>query len=281
MPTQRSVWAYHWPGFESGHPHREREILQALRDAAFRIQHKPIPAMPVPDAPEMLPVGGVPLLSWRGSAGASGYDIQRAPAPGGPWQTIAENVSDASVAYRPLFSDTKVKVGDSVCYRVSARNASGQSLPSNVAGPIRVRGLCFVDELADLSQAYAKSSGLSLDNEYNSIYAEYLYRARGVPGEWIVYRVPGPVQSFRVAAWLTNMVEDLGFAVSEDGQAFTPVSVERHEQQFAPVPLGPAAGKRSTLVDYTSSTAITNGASHFKIQWHGPAALDRVEIYYR
>lgn len=281
MVTQRSVWAYHWPGFESGKAHREQDILTDLRAAAFRIDGKSVPPVPVPDVPELLPVGETPLLSWRGSAGASGYDIQRAPNREGPWQTIATNVSDADVVYRPLFSDTTVRPGQICFYRVVARNASGSSPASNVVGPVEVKRLCFVDELQDLSRVHSKSAGLTLDNEYNGLFAEYLYRARGAEGEWIVYRLPGPLQSLRVSACLTDPAMDLGFAVSTDGGAFTPVSAERSVKRFRPVPLGPAAGQQRTFAEYHATTAPANNVYYLKIEWHGPADLDRVEIDYK
>ena len=57
---------------------------------------------------------------------------------------------DADVAYRPLFSDTTARAGQTWFYRVTARNVSGASRPSNVVGPVRVKGVCLVDELQDL-----------------------------------------------------------------------------------------------------------------------------------
>jgi hypothetical protein len=51
-----------------------------------------------------------------GSAGASGYDIERAPQAAGPWTTLATNSSDADIAYRPLFSDTKITWDESFTY---------------------------------------------------------------------------------------------------------------------------------------------------------------------
>ena len=80
MFTYPSVWSYHWPGFPSAEAQREIGIMRVMREAAFKIQGLPVPPVPVPDAPELLPIGNVPLLSWRGSAGASGYDVERAPA---------------------------------------------------------------------------------------------------------------------------------------------------------------------------------------------------------
>ena len=38
-----------------------------------------------------------------------------------------------------LFNDATAEPGQSYCYRVVARNASGESEPSNVVGPVTVR----------------------------------------------------------------------------------------------------------------------------------------------
>ena len=135
--TYPSVWSYHWPGFPSAEAQREIGIMWVMREAAFQIQGLPIPPVPVPDAPELLPIGNVPLLSC-GFGGCQRLRRGTRPAAGGPWTRIAENVSDADVAYQPLFSDTTARAGEMWFYRVTARNASGPSRPSNIVGPVKV-----------------------------------------------------------------------------------------------------------------------------------------------
>ena len=219
--TYPAVWSYHWPGFPSAEAQREIGLMTAMREAAFRIQGLPVPPVPVPDPPELLPFDEVPMFSWRGSAGASGYDIERAAAAEGPWTRIAENVSDADIAYRPLFSDTTARAGQTWFYRVTARNASGASRPSNVVGPVAVKRVCLADELQDFSRVHGKSDGLKLDNDYNAVYAEYLFRAKGTAGDWLTYEVPGPIESVKVVAFFAQDKTDLSLLVSADGTAFT------------------------------------------------------------
>ncbi len=178
--TYPAVWSYHWPGFPSAEAQREMGILQTLREAAFEVQGLPTPPVPVPDAPEPVPVGDVPLLTWRGSAGARGYDIQRAALPDGPWATLATNVSDADIAYRPLYSDTTARTGEAWYYRIIARNESGRSKPSNIMGPVVVKAVCLADELQDFSRVHAKSDGLKIDNDYNALGRDGL----GGGGSW-------------------------------------------------------------------------------------------------
>jgi hypothetical protein len=276
--TYPAVWSYHWPGFPSAEAQREIGLMTALREAAFRIQGLPVPPVPVPDPPELLAFDEVPMFSWRGSAGASGYDLERATAADGPWTRIAENVSDADIAYRPLFSDTTARAGQTWFYRVIARNASGASRPSNVAGPIAVKRVCLADELQDFSRLDGKSDGLKLDNDSNAIYAEYLFRAVGQEHDWLSYHVPGPIESVKVVAFFAQDQPDLSLLVSADGTAFTRLEPARKERRLPSPPGGAARGRRRTLVEY--ECLVPAGNRCLKLVWTGPAELDRVEVYH-
>ena len=276
--TYPAVWSYHWPGFPSAEAQRESGVMQAMREGAFKIQGQPVPPLPVPDAPELLPIGDVPLLSWRGSAGASSYDIERAPQASGPWASLATNVCDADIAYRPLFSDTTAHAGQRCFYRVTARNAAGLSKPSNVVGPVQVRRVCFADELQDFTRAHARSAGLKLNNDFNALYAEYLFRAQGNTNDWITYRVPAPIESAKVVAFYAKENADLSLCVSADGVTFKALKPERKERRLPSPPGGAASGRRRTMVEYQVSPPP--GQRFLEIRWPGPAELDRVEIYH-
>ena len=113
--------------------------MQLMREKAYEIRGIEPPPLPIPAPPQLLPIERVSAISWQGSAGADSYDVWRAAEPARPWEKIAENVSDADVQYRPLFNDATAEPGQSYCYRVVARNASGASEPSNVIGPVTVR----------------------------------------------------------------------------------------------------------------------------------------------
>jgi hypothetical protein len=274
--TYPSVWSYHFPGFASADAQAEIGIMRELREAAFRIRGLPVAPAAAPDAPELLPFKDVPLFSWRGSAGAEGYDIERAAAADGPWTVLAENASDAEVAYRPLFSDETAKAGETWHYRVTARNAGGKSAPSNVVGPVAIKEICFVDEFHNLSRAAGKSEGLALDNTYNARYAEYLFRVTGNTNDWLSYTVAGHAREVRVTAFFqAGSVCDPAFQASSDGKTFTAVSAARAEKRHIAPPH--ANSKRPQVqVDYV--IAPPAGARHVKVVWAGPMALDRVEI---
>jgi hypothetical protein len=276
--TYPAVWSYHWPGFPSAEAQREIGVMQAMREAAFKIQGLAVPPVPRPNAPQLLPIGDVPLLSWRGSTGATGYDVFRAVQPGGPWTTIATNVCDGDVAYRPLVSDTTASAGQTWFYRVVARNASGVSQPSNTVGPVRVKRVCLADELQDFSRVSGHSEGLKLSNDYNAMYAEYLFRAQGNATDWIGYQVPGPIESVKLVAFFGKQMADLALEVSADGVRFRRLTPSRRERPLPAPPGGAARGQRRTMVEYESP--VPPGNRHVKILWTGPAELDRVEIYH-
>jgi hypothetical protein len=216
------------------------------------------------------------MFSWRGSAGASGYDIERAPAAAGPWTRLAENVSDADIAYRPLYSDTTVKAGQTWFYRVAARNASGVSKPSNVVGPVKVREVCLADELQDFSRASAKSDGLATANEYNAICAEYLFRAKGSTNDWIAYTVPAGIRRVELVAFFPGPIAGPMLRVSADGTSFTHLAPTRIDRKLPPTPGGAAGKMQRTMATYRAD--VPPGQRHVRIDWTTAMELDRVEI---
>jgi len=277
--TYPSVWSYHYPGFASADAQAEIEIMREMREAAFRIRGLPVPPVAVPDPPVLLPFEDMALFSWRGAAGASGYDIERAPSPEGPWALLEEQVSDAEVAYRPLFCDESARAGETWCYRVTARNAGGRSVPSNVVGPVKMRAACFVDECIDLSRAAAHSEGLTLDNTYNARYAEYLFRVCGTTNAWIDYAVPGPARVARVTAFFAVSQGDPAaprFLASRDGQSFAEVQKVRAVERIHIAPPHAGDANRQTQVDYT--VPLPEGTRRIKVVWARQMALDRLEI---
>lgn len=277
--TYPSVWSYHWPGFPSAQAQRERELLTLWREEAFRIQGLPVPPVPVPDAPELIPFDGEPVFSWRGSAGADSYAIERAETVDGPWQVIAAEASDAEVAYRPLFTDRTARVGGRYCYRVSARNASGLSQPSLVVGPVTIQQLCLVDELQDFTVAQAHAGTLALNNAFNALYAEHLFRAKGVADDWIRYQVPGTITSLALTAFQAQQPLVLIIEVSGDGEVWSRIEPQRQERPLRSPPGGAAGGQKRTQVEYRSE--VPAGMRWVTIRWAGPGELDRVEVRYR
>ncbi|MFO7937710.1 MAG: glycosyl hydrolase [Kiritimatiellia bacterium] len=279
--TFPSVWAYHYPGSPKGAAHAEMGIVDEMRNAAFKIQGLPVPTVKAPDTPELLPFKDVPMFTWRGSAGAAGYDIERAEKPEGPWQILAEDVSDAYLAYRPLFSDETAKAGDVWCYRLRAENAGGVSGPSNVIGPVKIKKICMVDEFLDLSRAVEQSDTLSLDNTYNARFGERLFRVKGESSDLLVYKVDGDISEIRLTAFYQApgaILKPLKFKVSKDGKTFVDAEVHALDRIDYPAPPHSDDKYRQTQIDYTVQPP--GGMCYLRIEWVEPAALDRLEIYH-
>jgi hypothetical protein len=189
---------------------------------------------------------------------------------------ICRNVSDADVAYRPLFNDTTAKAGENYFYRVTARNESGTSQPSSVIGPVTFKNACLVDEFLDFSRVHTKSDGLAINNTFNAMYAEYLFRAQADAGAWVAYKAEGAIQRVKVSAWFKGKPADLTIQVSADGAAYTDAKVGRQETPFPSPPGGAAKGDKRTRVEY--DFAPPAGQHFLKILWTGPGEIDRVEI---
>jgi sugar lactone lactonase YvrE len=86
---------------------------------------------PRPPADLLATSGGPPLaLSWDAVTGATGYTVRRAPAPGGPWTVLAQNL--AATAY----NDTTAAAGTVYYYTVATVGAAaGEGVPGHpVAG---------------------------------------------------------------------------------------------------------------------------------------------------
>lgn len=82
---------------------------------------------PVPTAISFLnatPGRGVVSLGWTAVADASGYNIQRATIPGGPYAPLAQGVTGTN------FTDVLVHVGTAYYYVVTATNVFGAGFPS-------------------------------------------------------------------------------------------------------------------------------------------------------
>jgi hypothetical protein len=81
----------------------------------------------VPAAPATLlasPGDGIVPLRWQQSFGATSYAVQRATTSGGPYTTIASNITGGS------YTDNSVVNGTTYYYAVTATNAAGTSANS-------------------------------------------------------------------------------------------------------------------------------------------------------
>lgn len=138
------VNSFHVPGFSTGFPYDETRMLDILRVESYLIRgEKPSPiAVPSPAPVLMLLDDG---FTWRGSAGAAFYTIERAERPEGPWQVIADGLEDSVIAdvagfeYTPqaslplvLYHDETRLTGKTYYYRIKGVNQAGDSAYSEL-----------------------------------------------------------------------------------------------------------------------------------------------------
>ena len=127
---------YRYPGFPSGRGFWEAEVLDHLRNSAYKVKGVIVPSRPAPKPPLLLPIAESRAIDWRGSAGAETYDVYRARSAEGPWELIGADACDSWDVKTPgqtcCFSDTEAKQGVKYYYRMTAKNASGVSDPSNI-----------------------------------------------------------------------------------------------------------------------------------------------------
>ncbi len=227
--ADNSVKAYHWPGFQTGQAYDGTNLVRLMREKAYEIRGEQAPALPAPSPPAMLPIKSAYAISWRGSAGAYAYDVERATVRRGPWTIVGADIDDTLVQYRPLFADIFAEQGREYFYRVRAKNATGTSEPSNIVGPVRVDSLFVVDEMRDLGRVFSHGGPLAIETKDQRKAKEDIYRLKGGKDSWIVYRGLYPLRSIKVMVFFEREVSDFDFLVSSDGTSFKKVEAARRD----------------------------------------------------
>lgn len=133
------VNSFHVPGFTCAYVYDETRLLDLLRREAFLIRGIPAPPVKKPETrPVLIPVNNG--FTWRGSSGASYYNIERADLSKGPWKLLATGLQDAVLsdvvkfesspeASLPLtlYTDESALPGKTYYYRIQAWNIAGAS----------------------------------------------------------------------------------------------------------------------------------------------------------
>lgn len=265
--------SYHWPGFSSGDPFDARNCIQLVSEKAFQIS-KRRPEQKPPKAPVLLPINDVAEISWQGSAGASGYTIERSESQDGPWDQIAENVSDADVQYRPLFNDETADIGKAYYYRVSAINDAGTSPPSNIVTAPVVKHHTLVDECANWNLTHETIGQITLKNDEARKSKEDAHRFRGQKGDAVIYNVTQDIVSFKIYSFFPGDIKDFNVFYSSDGENFAASTLQRQEYY---------SGEGEYDYYYPvlfSSQTIPPGSTWLKIQFPTEVEVSRVEVKY-
>jgi hypothetical protein len=219
--------SYRFPGFPSGDYYHEKEVVDFMRQSAYNWGGENVPPLPKPEKPELLPISNVYEISWRGSVGATAYKIERKTAGTHEWTTLAENVSDADFAYRPLFSDTTAELGKSYVYRVSARNTSGISAPSKESAPVLVRYIKLFDDMSEPGKFADKSGSIDFIVHQDLFKAKQdNERIKASKGAYLIYKVPAHIDSIKVKLFFTTGPVGVDFSAADTSSEFKSVAAK-------------------------------------------------------
>ncbi|PWW06965.1 CBM35 domain-containing protein [Mangrovibacter plantisponsor] len=133
-------YSYHLPGFPSeGKANQEMEVVNLVRKASAQLAgQEKVPPLPVPEPPKLRETTSPFAINWMGSPTGRYYDVERATSVTGPWKLVGKNISDGVNRWDPttmnLFRDNyrELTLGETLYYRVIAKNESGASQPSNI-----------------------------------------------------------------------------------------------------------------------------------------------------
>jgi mannan endo-1,4-beta-mannosidase len=219
--------SYRFPGFASGDPYSESDVINFMRAKAFEIDGMEIPPLEKPLSPNLLDIKDVYSINWQGSTGASAYDIERKETNSDVWINICKDIPDADEAYKPLFMDTTAMLGNEYYYRIIAKNESGSSEPSNEVGPVKVKSLKIIDEMTDESKIFMKEGSIEFV-DFKDIYRakEDHNRIKLDSSASIIYRVPENVMSFKVYAFINNTACGIKVLGADSLENFIPLTTK-------------------------------------------------------
>jgi len=265
--------SYHWPGFSSGYTYDEIGLLNLMRNKAYEIDGLKPPKLAKPKTPNLLPIEKVFAISWQGSVGASGYNIERTESVDGPWEQIGFNVSDANVQYVPLFNDTTAEIDASYFYRIEAINASGVSPKSNIVGPVLVTEKALIDEMGNFMELYSFHK-VKIDKGFDRKFKEDTERIIGENGSEISYYVSGKITSIKIFSFEKDGLNGLELLTSKSGEEFNFVEVQVTGDELDE---GDYGYWNPVLYEVTN---IKSENSFLKIKFKNTAQVGRVLIGY-
>lgn len=268
-----NVEAYRWPGFASGDIYDERVVLTLLREKAHEIDGATTERLPIPTPPRLLDIKDAAEISWQGSAGAQSYIVERKTESGTDWAVLGTDVDESRYQYRPLFSDESADIGKKYLYRVKAKNETGQSEYSNVAGPVEVTSKAMIDEMENFDRVFQKDGALKLLTTQDIRRAkEDRSRLAGDAGSYIVYKLPGKGMGITVDYFVADSTKKITVSTSEDLNTFTEIATEKSVYAFGKNDYG--------FFDAVTlkGTAISDKSKYMKISLEDGVQISRVEV---
>ena len=270
--------AYHWPGFDDGEAYGERETLKLYREKAFEIRHLETPDITVPKAPILLPFSDTPKFSWQGSAGASGYDIERSTSVNGPWKIIEHNLDDIDTPGFDLYSDESAKIGETYYYRLRALNEAGKSEASNVVGPVNIVYLTKVDYAKNL-MILEKSKNLKLETGDCRSFKEAFSRIHGDKDAEGIYVIPKTFKEIRIFSYELSKEPNMIFYASENGIDYKEVKFNVAEYKSSEDNYDYLVPRKYTITENSAKTI--SKIKYIKFKPSDAVDIVRVELEYK
>jgi hypothetical protein len=197
----------------------------------------------IPAAPAVLhaePGDGAVPLRWQQSFGATSYAVQRATTSGGPYTTIASNVTGGR------YTDTSVTNGTTYYYTIRATNAAGTSANSPEDSATPVHPLVNVATGGSATDSVNDAANASAAFDQNS-QSEWFYYSG--PVGWLKYDLghTETVLRYTLTSSFDNIArdpKDWQFQGSNDGTNWTTLDTQ----------IGQAFANRFQMNSYTIAT---------------------------
>ena len=271
-----NVESYRFPGFASGEWYDEKAVLEIAREKAFQIDGLPQAQMPIPEAPNMLEIKNVGLISWQGSTGAQSYSLERKEEYANDWVVIDANADDSKYQYRPLYNDKTAEFGKRYFYRINAKNESGVSGYSNIIGPVEVTEKMIVDEMENFDEVFQKEGELKLlVSEDIRKAKEDRSRLTGNSGSYIIYQIPGNAVKIQVDYFVSKTDSTISLLKGSSVADLSEFTPGKEVFSFAKNDYGFFDAVR--LTDDIQS----EGTKFLKVELNDGVQISRIEITYK
>ena len=132
----------------------------------------------------------------------------------------------------------------------------------------------LMDEMQNMQSINKHSGDLSLEIKQARNFKEDAHRLKGTSGDYLVYKVEPPINSWKVYSFFPENISDFKFSISANGRDFEPVKFDRQDY---------FVGKGE--YDYYKPV-LYNGAGsgdetkYLKIEYTAEAQISCVEIKY-
>lgn len=243
-------FTFHYPGDNE----RMIEGVQAQINFAIAVGGEPADSVTgvAPLVTEVDKRGGLNVLTWRGTAGAVGYVVERSKNGKDGWTAAREGLLTDNDT--PWIDPT---APGNVWYRVVPIDAQGDRGPSSDAVYVGAGDIVLADPLETLDIANGHA-GVVIQPSANGA----VVRPAGSGPAWVSWNVENTRQAqFVLVTGHASNKPDVTVQVSDDGATWRDVRAS-----VKPEPIGGGKGFRFTL------TVDTASADYVRIAWTGSGA---------